>query len=104
MDQQLYYFRPVLLIRRRRQIELHCADDWGATACDDDATGSRLNLRQNSASPKLACVVERERNDETYPRARMYDRVEDFGQHVDFGIDGSRWSRASRPVLDPDFF
>jgi len=103
MDQQFYDFRPVLLIGRCRQVELHCADDAAATTCHDQTTSSGADLGQNFSSPERARILEREWHDEAYPRTRMYDGVQDVGKHFNFGVGESSTGGVGQPIFNSDF-
>src|SRR5882724_9090908 len=95
MDQQFCNRRPVLLIGRHLQIELHCAHNALAPLTSfvqpsyDDSTRTGTHLGQNFVDPERASLIDGEGREETYARARMYDGVQDLGQHVYFGINGS---------------
>src|SRR6202022_125119 len=89
MDQQFCNGRTVLLIGRRFQIELHCADDALSMTCYDDSTCSGAHLRQNFVDPERAGILDGERREEANPSAPVYDGVQDLGKHAYLGIDRS---------------
>src|SRR5438552_18904724 len=89
MDQQFCDCRPVLLIRRHLQIELHCANDPIAAhvplfpfthypfrfavfsypfvkTCYEYSTCPGAHLRQNFVDPERASLIDRERREEAY--------------------------------------
>src|SRR5258705_4188501 len=109
MDQQFCDRRPVLLIGWRLQIELHCAHNTLAPLttfvkqCYDDSTCTGAHLGQNFVDPERASLIDGKGREEAYTRARMYDGVQDLGQHVYFGIKGSSSRSVGTPLLNPDF-
>ncbi len=103
MDQQFCDCRPVLLIRRHLQIELHRADNALFKKCYHDSTSTRAHLGQNFVDPERASLIDGEGSEEAYPGARMYDGVQDLGQHAYFGIDCSRSRSLRTPLLNSDF-
>src|ERR1700682_526932 len=110
MDQQFCDCRSMLLIGRHLQIELHCAHNALAPltsfveTCYQYSTRTGARLRQNLVDPKRASLIDGEGCEEAYPRTRMYDGVQDLGQHVYFGIDQSSSRSVSTPLLNPDFW
>src|SRR6266536_899815 len=95
--------RPVLLIGRHLQIELHCADNAISTTCYHDSTCGGAHLWQGFVDPERASLIDGEGSKEANPGARMYDGVQDLGQHAYFGIDGSRSRGVRTPLLNSDF-
>ena len=103
MDQQFRDCPPVLLIGRHLDIELHCADYALVLTCYHDSTCAGARLGQNFVDPKRARLIDGEGREEAYPSARMYDGVQELGQHVYVGIDGSSSRIVRTPLLNPDF-
>jgi hypothetical protein len=104
MDQQFCDCRAVLLIGRLLQIELHCADYTLVKTCYDDSAYTGAHLWQNVFDPERASNIDGEGREEAHPRPRMYDGVQDLGQHVYFGIDESSSRGVGQSPLNPDLF
>ena len=75
MDKKFLDLRPMRLVGRRGQIELHRPDNSPAEAREEHAAASGVDGRQNLILPECLRVVARERQNETDARAGVNTRV-----------------------------
>ena len=101
MDEQLQHLRPVLLVRRRGQVELNGPHDPRIPPRDQDAARARAHSGQHRVDPERASFVERERNDEADTGAIVDHGVEHLAQHVDVLFERCGSDAIGPPLVDP---
>jgi hypothetical protein len=99
MHEQLDHVRPMPLVRRCGQGELHGSHDARTQARHEHAPRTGTHPRQHLVHPECARLVERERDDEADAGAVVHDGAQDLAEHGDVALE-SRARAFGAPLLD----